>query len=81
MLTNVKLALAERRMRQADLALAIGVPPTTLSEYVNGRRDMPPHLKARIAETLQADPDWLFARVARIPALKPAEPVAASAAA
>lgn len=70
MLTNVKLALAQRRMRQADLVLSIGVPPTTLSEYVNGRREMPAHLRARIAEALQADESWLFASVISIPALR-----------
>jgi transcriptional regulator with XRE-family HTH domain len=84
MLSNLKTALAARRMRQVELAQAIGVAPSTLSEFIHGRAVLPPHLLTRISEALQADPAWLFARVTYIPALQPNksnEESAASAAA
>jgi transcriptional regulator with XRE-family HTH domain len=83
MLSNLKTALAARRMRQVELAQAIGVAPSTLSEFIHGRATLPPHLLTRIAEALQADPAWLFARVTYIPALqkKESEQAASTAAA
>jgi transcriptional regulator with XRE-family HTH domain len=70
MLSNLKVALAARRMRQAELAAAIGVAPSTLSEFIHGRAQLAPYQLQRIAEMLRADPTWLFARVIHIPALK-----------
>jgi transcriptional regulator with XRE-family HTH domain len=70
MLSNLKVALAARRIRQAELAAAIGVAPSTLSEFIHGRAALAPHQRQRIAEMLRADPVWLFARVTYIPALK-----------
>jgi len=76
MLSNLKVALSVRRMRQAELAAAIGIAPSTLSEFIHGRVELAPHQLERIAEMLRADPAWLFARVIHIPALKSdAEPV------
>lgn len=71
MLSNLKVALAARRLRQAELAAAIGVAPSTLSEFIHGRVELAPHQRQRIAEMLRADPAWLFTRVTHIPALKP----------
>ncbi|PYU22168.1 MAG: hypothetical protein DMG32_18960 [Acidobacteria bacterium] len=70
MLSNLKVALAARRMRQAELAVAIRVAPSTLSEFIHGRVELAPHQRQRIAEVLRADPAWLFARITHIPALK-----------
>lgn len=70
MLGNLKVALAERRIRQADLAAAIKVAPSTLSEFIHGRVELAPHQRQRIAEMLRADPAWLFAVVTHIPAPK-----------
>jgi transcriptional regulator with XRE-family HTH domain len=76
MLSNLKVALAARRIRQAELAAIIGIAPSTLSEFIHGRAELAPHQRQRIAEALRADPGWLFARVTHIPALKSdAEPV------
>ena len=69
MLSNLRTALAARRIRQAELAHAIGIAPSTLSEFIHGRAELAPHLLTRIAEALQADPGWLFSRVTHIPAL------------
>ncbi len=63
MLANLKTTLAARGLRQADLAQAVGVPESTLSTFIHGRCDLPPHFRARIAERLQADPAWLFSSV------------------
>jgi len=68
MLTNLKTALAVRRIRQVELALSLGIPPSTLSEIICGRRQADPSLRVRIAEALRADEAWLFSAVTRIPA-------------
>ncbi len=82
MLSNLKTALAARRIRQAELAQTIGIAPSTLSEFIHGRAELAPHLLTRIAEAVQADPVWLFSRVTHIPALhKQDERTAASTAA
>ena len=81
MRSNLKTALAARRMRQVELAQAIGIAASTLSEFIHARTELSPHLLMRIAEKLQADPAWLFATVTHIPALKATEAVTASAAA
>jgi len=67
MLVNIKTALAARGLRQIDLALSEKIPPTVLSEVINGRREASPELRSRIACALQADEGWLFSRVTRIP--------------
>ena len=67
MLANFKTALAARGMRQVELALELKIAPTILSEIVNGRRSASPPLRARLAEMLQADEDWLFSSFTRIP--------------
>jgi len=69
MLANVKMALAARGVRQAQLAQAVGLPESTLSEFIHERCELAAHFRSRIAEALQADPAWLFARVAHIPSL------------
>jgi len=72
MLANLKAALAARRLRQADLAFALKLAPSTLSEIIHGRRRVEPHIAARIAEILEADPEWLFTEIRHIPAPKAA---------
>jgi transcriptional regulator with XRE-family HTH domain len=68
MLTNLKAALAARRIRQVELALSLKIPPSTLSEIVCGHRQADSGLRTRIAEALRADEAWLFSAVTRIPA-------------
>jgi transcriptional regulator with XRE-family HTH domain len=68
MLSNLKTALAARRVRQVDLAIELKISPSVFSEIVNGRRSAEPSLRARLADILQADEDWLFSNVTQIPA-------------
>lgn len=68
MLSNLKMTLAARRMRQADLAVALKISPSALSEIVCGRREADASLRARIAAELRAEETWLFSTVTRIPA-------------
>ena len=67
MLVNLKAALAARRMRQVDLALALKIPSSTMSEIICGRRQAENWLRTRIAEALRADESWLFSTAVRIP--------------
>lgn len=76
MLSNLKTALAARRLHQVDLAIELKISPSVFSEIVHGRRQADPSLRARLAEILQADQDWLFDRTIHIPA--PKSPDAAS---
>ena len=71
MRSNLKTALAARKMRQVELAAAIGISASTLSEFVHGRTELAPHLQERIAELLRADRAWLFSSVHHIPAPRP----------
>jgi plasmid maintenance system antidote protein VapI len=79
MLANVKTALAARGMRQAQLAKTIGLPESTLSEFIHERCELAPHFRTRLAVELRADPAWLFSRVTHIPALNAAETIATAA--
>lgn len=67
MLVNFKTVLAARRLRQVDLALSLKIPPTVLSEIINGRRKADASLRSRIASALQVDEAWLFATLTKIP--------------
>lgn len=68
MLVNLKAALAARRMRQVDLALALKIPSSTMSEIICGRRQADSSQRARVAEILRADESWLFSILVPIPA-------------
>lgn len=70
MLSNMKAALAARRMHQVELAEAVGIGRSVLSAFIYGRAELSPQLRARIAEILQADPEWLFSSATHIPAPK-----------
>ena len=67
MLLNLKISIAARRLTQVDFALQFGIQPTALSEIIHGRRQADPALRARIAEALRADEEWLFSNVTPIP--------------
>lgn len=47
-------------IRQNRLAQMLQLDETTLSRIVNGFRQPCPEIKARIAEALDSDLDWLF---------------------
>jgi transcriptional regulator with XRE-family HTH domain len=72
-LANLKATLAVRRLRQVDLSIELKISPSLLSEIINGRRSAEPLLRARLAEILQANEDWLFARTIQIPPKSNAE--------
>lgn len=76
MLSNMKAALAARRMHQVELAEAVGVGRSALSAFIYGRAELSPQVRARIAEVLEADPDWLFSNTTHIPRPKK-QPVSA----
>jgi transcriptional regulator with XRE-family HTH domain len=70
MLMNLKAALAVRRLRQAELALELKISTGLLSEVIQGRKDLPPHLRTRAAEFLRADEAWLFSATTFVPPLR-----------
>ena len=70
MLTNFKTALAARGVRQVDLALKIGIPPTVLSEIVNGRRTASAKVRRRLSAELDVDEAWLFSAIPHVPRRK-----------
>jgi transcriptional regulator with XRE-family HTH domain len=67
MLPNLKAALAERRMKQVDLAYELRIPASTLSEIVHERRRPAASIRDRIARRLDAEEKWLFSSHVQIP--------------
>ncbi|HEV2386769.1 MAG TPA: hypothetical protein VGS20_05880 [Candidatus Acidoferrales bacterium] len=67
MLANLKLAIAQRGVKQYDLAAALKISASQFSEVIRGRREAEPWLRSRLAELLHADEVWLFSTVTRIP--------------
>jgi transcriptional regulator with XRE-family HTH domain len=60
MYTNLKLQIWKSGMRQNRLAQALGMHETVLSKIVNGFRKPSSSMRARIAEVLHSDENWLF---------------------
>jgi len=67
MLLNLKSAIAARGFSQIDFALENKIPPTVLSEIIHQRRRADAPMRARIAQALIANEEWLFSSVIRIP--------------
>jgi len=63
MLANLKAALAQRGMRQKQLAARCRLPEPTLSRIVTGQISADAKTRARIARVLRCDESWLFERV------------------
>jgi hypothetical protein len=61
MVTRLQLRLAEHfgvwPTRQYDIARRLGIYPSRLSEYVQGRREIPWHVQIAICELLGCGPD------------------------
>lgn len=53
--TTIRIELARRGWRQADLAEKLGIRPTTLSSWLSGSYDGPPDLTQRIEVALGLD--------------------------
>jgi len=49
---DLKLRRIRARIRQYRLAQELGIPPTTLCDWENGRRPIPARQQARILEIL-----------------------------
>jgi predicted transcriptional regulator len=54
MVDELKLSveLVKRRIPQWRFATMIGIPPSTLSDYLRGARPQPPELRSRIEAAL-----------------------------
>jgi transcriptional regulator with XRE-family HTH domain len=55
---RIRQAMEDRGIKQAELARAIGVGPTTMWKYLTGRLGVSRQL-IPIARALKVDPDWL----------------------
>jgi transcriptional regulator with XRE-family HTH domain len=62
MYLNLKLQLFKTGMRQNRLAQQLGVDESILSKIVNGYREPGQEMRARIANLLECDEEWLFER-------------------
>lgn len=60
MYPNLKLELWKAGIRQNRLAQMVGLDETMLSRILNGFREPSQQLRARIAELLDRDENWLF---------------------
>jgi transcriptional regulator with XRE-family HTH domain len=63
MYPNLKLQMWRSGIRQNRLARILKVDETILSRIVNGFRKPCPEMKARIAQVLNTDQDWLFEEI------------------
>lgn len=57
---RLKTELWKRGIRQIDLALSIGLDPSRLSKFVNGREEMPEEVRGSIASFLGMGEGELF---------------------
>lgn len=63
MYPNLKLQMWKSGIRQNRLAKMLEMDETILSKIVNGFREPNEQTRARIAEFLQSDEQWLFETV------------------
>ena len=61
---NLAWAMAQHRIVQYQIARALGISEGTLSVRLRGRVQFAPHEKARIAELVGYQAEWLFAEIA-----------------
>jgi Helix-turn-helix len=55
--TKLRFRILESGMQQGEIARKCGFPAPRLSEYVMGRRTIPPHHLVLLCEVLRANPD------------------------
>jgi plasmid maintenance system antidote protein VapI len=60
MYPNLKLELWRQGVRQNRLAKLLGIHESVMSRMVNGFRDPDPITRAKIAELLGSNEQWLF---------------------
>lgn len=63
MLANLKAALAERGLKQKQLAARCRLPEPTMSRIVTGHISADAETRSRIAHVLRREESWLFKRV------------------
>jgi transcriptional regulator with XRE-family HTH domain len=62
MYPNLKMQLWKSGIRQNRLAKMLEMDETVLSKIINGFRTPNDQMRAKIAEVLQSDQEWLFQR-------------------
>ncbi|GEM_PF-1326510 len=62
MYLNLKVAIWQTGLRQNRLAQTLNMDEALLSRIINGFREPTPEQRTRIAQVLQKDEQWLFAR-------------------
>ena len=67
MLVNLRAAILERGTRGWKVARKANIPPNRFSAIVHGQYQPSASLRAKIAEVLEADENWLFAPSVEIP--------------
>ena len=68
MYLNLKVSIWQSGMRQNRLAQTLNMDEALLSRIINGFREPTAEQRSRIAQVLQRDETWLFAREADLPA-------------
>ncbi len=61
MLVNLKIKIYESGLHSYQVAAAVGVPASVLSEIIYERRKATPELRRKLATFLNAPQNWLFA--------------------
>lgn len=67
MYPNLKLQIWRSGIHQNQLAREVCIDETLLSRIINGYREPSAQLKARIAQFLKVDEDWLFDKELQLP--------------
>ena len=62
MYLNIKICILQLGLRQNRLAQDVHLDEAVLSKIIHGFREPTPTQRKRIAEYLQRDEEWLFAR-------------------
>jgi transcriptional regulator with XRE-family HTH domain len=60
---NFRIAVAERRLAQYELAALLRMSDATFSRKLSGRAEFLPHERQCLAEFLGFDAAWLFAEI------------------
>ena len=64
---NLRSAIIERYRTQLAFAAAVGISPTRLNRIINGWLEPTPVERARLAELLGVEIEWVFSKGLRAP--------------
>ena len=56
----IRLRMGEMKLKNKDLALLLGTPPSRISEYLNGKRDITLNVAKTIHKKLNIDSDIIL---------------------